>query len=101
MNDNTNIEIRRSSRKTLAIEITKDANVIVRAPYAMPTLQIKRFVEEKSDWINSHIAKMRERQKERQEYPVVTKEELHKLAEEACVEIPRRAAYFASIVGVS
>ena len=83
MNDNTNIEIRRSSRKTLAIEITKDANVIVRAPYAMPTLQIKRFVEEKSDWINSHIAKMRERQKERQENPVVTEEELHKLAEEA------------------
>ena len=77
-----NIELRRSSRKTIAVEITTEAEVIVRAPYAVSTLQIKRFIEEKSDWIHSHIAQVRERQQVKQEYPVFTEEELCRLAEE-------------------
>ena len=47
----------RSKRKSIAIEIDTDAQVIVRAPYRMPSYVIKDFVKEKQDWIDKHIQK--------------------------------------------
>ena len=41
----------RSKRKTLAIEVTRDAMLIVRAPLGMPRETIDRFVEQKDGWI--------------------------------------------------
>lgn len=47
----------RSRRKTLAIYITKDALVEVRAPMKTPESEIRRFVGEKEQWIESHLAR--------------------------------------------
>jgi len=41
----------RSSRKTLAIHITKEAAVTVRAPLKLKKADIDRFVSEKENWI--------------------------------------------------
>ena len=41
----------RSKRRTLAIEVTHDAKLVVRAPQRMPRDRIDRFVGQKREWI--------------------------------------------------
>ncbi|MDD2361430.1 MAG: SprT family zinc-dependent metalloprotease [Oscillospiraceae bacterium] len=105
MNDNnTNFEIIRSGRKTIALEITRDLRVLVRAPYRMPDRDIKRFIEEKSLWLEKHMKLMKKKvemaQQQKESAPKFTSEEIHQLADKALVIIPERVAYYAPIVGV-
>ena len=51
----------RSRRKTLAIEITREARVVVRAPLRCPQRDIDRFLKEKEGWITTHLARMQAR----------------------------------------
>lgn len=95
------IEVRRSNRKTMTIEVTKDAKVLVRAPYRMPTSEIQRFVNEKSDWIEKNIQKILEKQKEISELESLTMEQIRELAEQALEVLPQRVAYYAQIIGVT
>ena len=46
----------RTARRTLALEIKKDGEILVRAPLAAPLLDIERFVEEHVLWIEKHRA---------------------------------------------
>lgn len=46
----------RSSRRTMAIHITKDAAVEVRAPLKLPKSEIDRFVKAKEKWVTEHLA---------------------------------------------
>lgn len=57
------IELIRSSRKSIAIEIDRDFKIKVRAPQRMNQNQIMRFVKEKEQWIRLHLAKMIQLQK--------------------------------------
>ena len=93
------VEIIRSKRKTVAIQIKSDGRVVVRAPVRMSAAAISRLVEEKSDWIEKHLARIR-RQSESAE-PPFTPEQLRQLAEAARQDLPRRVARFAPLVGVS
>jgi predicted metal-dependent hydrolase len=51
----------RSRRKTMAIYITKDAGVEVRAPLKTPKSEADRFVAAKEDWIMTNLAARRDR----------------------------------------
>lgn len=95
------VEVRRSNRKTMSIEVTKEAKVLVRAPYRMPLFEIQRFVNEKADWIEKHVQKMLEKQQEQVEQRSLTTEQIQKLAEQALEVIPKRVAYYAQIIGVT
>ena len=55
------IEVIRSNRKTIAIEIRPDATVLVRAPFSMKDVEIQKFVKEKERWIITHLEKIEER----------------------------------------
>ena len=55
-----NYNLIRSKRKTIAIHITQDATVEVRAPLKVPKSEIDRFVASKQEWINKHLAVHRE-----------------------------------------
>ena len=50
----------RSKRKSIAIEIDREGAVTVRAPYRMPNVAVKAFIENKQDWIRKHIRKAEE-----------------------------------------
>ena len=54
-------ELIRSHRKTLAIQITREARVQVRAPLRMPVTEIEKFLLQKQDWIHAHLARMQAR----------------------------------------
>lgn len=44
-------KIIRSSRKTIALQINENAELIVRAPFHVSQRRINQFIEEKKDWI--------------------------------------------------
>ena len=48
----------RSKRKTVAIHITKDARVEVRAPFRMPQNDIYKFIASKEHWISEHLKRI-------------------------------------------
>ena len=85
----------RSNRKTIAIQIRPDGEVIVRAPKRMSAAAIERFVAGKRDWIEKHLAK------QTAALPKFSDGEIHGLAQQAKTVIPERAAYFAPMVGVT
>ena len=57
------VEIIRSDRKTVSVEVRSDLRVIVRAPRRMTDEAIKRFAEEKKAWIKKNIEKNIEKNK--------------------------------------
>lgn len=87
----------RSERKTVSLEISRDGEVLVRAPRRMPTSQIERFVQDKQAWLEKHLQK----QTARPLLPLLTQAEVQTLAELARQELPTLVAYYAEQLGVS
>jgi len=54
-------QIIRSRRRTISLEITKEATLIVRAPLRAPERFIDQFIREKQDWIERKLAETRSR----------------------------------------
>lgn len=96
-----NIEIRRSYRKTLALEVTSDANVIVRAPFFMPQAEIERFLNSKRAWLEKSLQKVKAHKASQPETRKLTEKELELLAKKAKVIFPQKVAYYAKRVGVT
>ncbi len=97
------IEIIKSKRKTLAIEVKKDLRVIVRAPLFVSNSDIQKFVEEKSAWIEKSIEKVKARNEQEKQNPTqkFAAEEIRSLADKALKVIPKRVEYYAKIMGVT
>ena len=94
------IQIIRSHRKTLSLEITSCGELRVRAPYLMAEREILRFVDGKSDWIAKHLQKMEADKDAFQIEGRFTEEELKKLVKLAKQVIPEKVAYYARIMNV-
>src|ERR1700704_4643071 len=45
----------RSYRKTIALHITPDGKIVVKAPFFAPVSYIQQFINEKKDWISQRI----------------------------------------------
>lgn len=98
------IEIIRSSRKTLAIEIRPDMRVIVRAPYQASGSYIEQFISARADWIAEHLRMQAQKNRQCNDALPVKKlsnNDIKKLADKACTCIPERVAHFAPLVGVT
>lgn len=87
----------RSKRRTLAIEITREARVVVRAPLRMPQKQIEAFLQEKQGWITRHLQQMQAR---RENHPEPTAEEEAALRAKARELLPPLVENYAAILGV-
>ena len=97
------IKLIRSKRRTISIEITPEAEVIVRAPYYASVSEINKLIGEKSDWIHKHLQKMSDRQKKKAEAPSqeLTAQDIKLLTTKAKRIIPQRVRYYANIMGVT
>ena len=87
----------RSSRKTMASQITPNGEVVVRCPLRVSAQRIREFVESKAAWIEKHMEKVTRMPQN----PKLTETELHRLAEDARQLIPERVAVYAPLVGVT
>ena len=61
MNSPPPARIIRSRRRTISLEVTKEATLIVRAPLRAPVQIIDRFIREKQDWIEKKLTEARSR----------------------------------------
>lgn len=94
------VRVIRSRRRSIALEITPAGDVLVRAPQRMPEKDIRRFVQDKQDWILTHLDKVRRRQAQHTE-PPLTEPDIRSLAQQALEVLPPRVDYFAEKVGVT
>lgn len=98
------VEIIRSNRKSVAIQICPDAHVRVRAPYRMQEAEIADFLKEKSQWIEKHLGIMRERIEQGAVEPQVERlsvQEIQELAKQASEVLSVKAKYYAEKLGVT
>lgn len=85
-----------SNRKTLAIQITPDGAVKVRAPKGFPVSDIHRFLSDKEDWVLKHLAKTEYR---KPLFPSSLSEQEHKRYIQIARDIfTQKTAYYASIM---
>ena len=85
----------RSTRRTLAVQITADGQVLVRSPYFVSDSRIAEFVKSKETWITKH------RQRGASLILRLTDHQLRLLKDRAAEEIGNRVAYYAPLVGVT
>ena len=95
------VKIIRSNRKTISIQVDRDTNVVVRAPYRVSEREIRRFLAENEAWIRKQQEKIRAQEKALEGIEPLTREEIEKLAEQAMQVIPERVAYYAKKIGVT
>ncbi len=96
--ENVSYTVIRSGRKTAAIQIKEDGQIIVRVPFQLPQTEIARFVEKHSGWIEKQRKRAEEEQKNRR---VITEEERREGIAAAARIIPERVAYYAGRMGVT
>ena len=91
-----NYSIIRSDRKTIAIQMQPDGNVVVRAPKRMRMEEIKRFVESKAEWIEKHLLNRTTFNQEK-----LTDQEMKMLREKARAVVTEKVQYYAPLIGVT
>lgn len=94
------IQIIKSNRKTVALQMRLDGTVVVRAPYRISEKEVEQILDEKKSWIEKNIKRMEEQRDRLKCFPRFTKEEIANLADQALQYIPERVKYYAPIVGV-
>ena len=85
-------ELVRSKRKTLAVQVTREGRVIVRAPLRLAKYRIERFVAEHADWIARALADQQSRRAAHPE-PDATKQA--ELIRRAKIELPPKVQHYA------
>lgn len=90
--------ILRSRRKTLSLEITRNAEILVRAPLRTSDAVIAAFVRRQEKWIETHLQKQKARLAA---HPAPTEAEAEVLRQRAKAELPPLVAYYASRMGVT
>lgn len=112
-NPNPEYQLIRSARKTVAIQITREGAIVVRAPRRCPQTFIDAFVMEKQAWIQRKQQERERKEAERQQeqgsgrrdgaaflLPRTPQEEAVYRAQAAEV-FERKAAYYAARMGVT
>ncbi|MCR5459205.1 MAG: M48 family metallopeptidase [Acetatifactor sp.] len=96
------IQIIRSSRRTLSLQVKHDGRIIVRAPRNASLKDIEAFVRKNSAWLRKHLALVEKEMAAEAASPVqpLSMDEIRSLADEALRVIPERTAHFAPLVGV-
>lgn len=86
----------RSARRTLAIEVSRTGEVLVRAPWRLPEAEILCFLKNKKDWLARAVA----RQRLRPDHFSATPEELADLRKKAKEVLPAKVAYYSHLMGL-
>ena len=85
-------ELVRSKCKTLAVQVTREGRVIVRAPLRLAKYRIKRFVAEHADWIARALA---DQQSRRAAHPEPDAARQAELIRRAKIELPPKVQHYA------
>ena len=92
----TEIEVRRSDRRTLALQV-KDGRVIVLAPRRTPEARIRQFIAAHEAWIAKTLAAQ---QRRAEAHPEPTEAEKKACIARAKEVLPGRVAHYSRIMGL-
>ena len=101
MSEHISIKVIRSKRKTLALQIDRNGNVLLRAPYHVGQEEIRRFVTGKRSWILKHLNELKNNESENESGTRLTESEIRLLMVQAKRVIPLRTSHYAPLVGVT
>ncbi len=87
----------RSKRKTIAIQVDENCNIIVKAPDSVSDEKIYLFLTEKKSWLEKTIISQRERMKSKKLY---SDDEIAILRKKAKDIIPQKVEYYSNIMDV-
>lgn len=90
-------ELVRSKRKTLAVQVTREGRVIVRAPLRLAKYRIERFVAEHTDWIVRALA---DQQSRRAAHPEPDEARQAELIRRAKIELPPKVQHYAKLMNL-
>lgn len=90
--------LKRSKRKSISVEISREAKIIVRAPLKMSVKDIKAFLNSKSQWIDKHLSDAKDKLATMPRK--LTEAEKNELRKNAKILITKRVEYFAKLMGV-
>ena len=88
----------RSRRRTLALQVTREGQVVVRAPIYAPREDIQRFVIQHETWIAAQLARQSQRLAE---HPPLSQEEQEALRQKAREVLPPLVQLWAQRMGVT
>lgn len=91
-------EIIRSRRRTLALQVTREGRVVVRAPLRYPAGRIETFVRQHEDWLQR---KLTEQKEHKSALPLPAPEEEYAYREQARRVLTEKTAYYAKQMGVT
>ena len=95
------MEVVRSDRKTVALQLLPDLTLRLKAPRRITEAELLDILEQKRPWIEKHLRAAEARQAAAGSVEKLSYAELQALAEEALRVIPERVRHFAPLVGVS
>ena len=97
----SDIEIIRSNRKTVGLEIKSDGHLLVRAPLRMSDAKLRAIIADHETWIARHREKVLAKKAAIPPQERLSEEELRHLADDAVRYIPPRVAFYAPKIGVT
>lgn len=92
-----NYELVRSRRKTMALVVTEDCRVVVRAPMRVSGKQAEAFVAAHADWVEKQLARQQAR---REAHPEPDAEEREALIRRAGEVLPELVARYSAQMGL-
>lgn len=95
------IEIFRSKRKTLGVEVSSDGRIIVRSPARLNKSEIEGFILSKADRLEKYLRESALRREKMSSLKLFTDEEINEMADRALKIIPERVRYYAPLIGVN
>ncbi len=87
----------RSGRRTVAIQVTEDCEIIVRAPKLFSQRKIDKFIEEHDEWIKKALSAQ---QKKADGRLALSAEDIRKLKKIAGNVLTQKTEYYAKLMGV-
>lgn len=97
--DNMEYNVIRSKRKTLALVITPQGEIVVRSPLRCSEKLIESFVHSHEAWINKNLAKVEARRKNAAAYEI-DEAEAAEYIRRAKEYLPLRTQYWSEITGL-
>lgn len=88
----------RSRRRTMALQVTREAQVVVRAPLYAAEADIRHFLLAHEDWLSCQLARQRERLSA---HPPRSSEEQEALRRQAKAQLPDMVRHWAQEMGVT
>ena len=87
----------RSRRRTVSVSVSREGEVVVRAPLIMPQEAVDAFVAKHAEWIRKNRSRASEAAQKR---PKLTEEEIALMRASAHEYMSERTRYFAELMGV-